>query len=323
MSMTSLLSQHRRPAWVQECSGEFIGVFIFCYVGLGSTAALTIGENTNQSQLSSVLQIGLAYAFGIAVAIITCGMSSGGHFSPAITVTFSLFKNFPLKKVPLYIASQIAGAFSATLIVYAQYRPYFLEIETRLVAAGKEASLFSSSGPAGVFAIYPNPGVSLGWTFLNEFFANIFIGLVVWACLDPSNVFVTSTSIPAFIGLAWALVIWGFDPATLSTNVARDVGARLGAIAIWGTNAWGGRYGAMSAFTPFLSTFLAACIYEFLLVDTSRVITASAKGLMENNERQRERKAYKCDQVQDRCLFLHMNIETNEPLASESFVDSY
>jgi hypothetical protein len=56
--------------------------------------------------------------------------------------------------------------------VYTSVRPYrFQEVEVLLIATGKEAAIFSSSGPAGIFAIYANPGIDLGWTFMNEFFA--------------------------------------------------------------------------------------------------------------------------------------------------------
>jgi hypothetical protein len=72
--------------------------------------------------------------------------------------------------------------------VYAQYRPYILvsvalfrlaygvvhlhnfqEMEAALLGAGMEAEIFTVEGPAGIFAVYPNKGVNLGFTFLNEF----------------------------------------------------------------------------------------------------------------------------------------------------------
>lgn len=43
-------------------------------------------------------------------------------------------------------------------------------MEKIFIAAGKEAEIFSIEGPAGIFAVYPQPHVGLGWTFINEFF---------------------------------------------------------------------------------------------------------------------------------------------------------
>jgi len=44
------------------------------------------------------LMIGLGYAMGIAMAIIVCSPTSGGHFNPAITITMTVFKGFPPTK---------------------------------------------------------------------------------------------------------------------------------------------------------------------------------------------------------------------------------
>ena len=44
------------------------------------------------------------------------------------------------------------------------------EVIEILEAAGKlDAVMFTANGPAGIFAIYATPGVSLGRIFLNEF----------------------------------------------------------------------------------------------------------------------------------------------------------
>jgi glycerol uptake facilitator-like aquaporin len=56
-----------------------------------------------------------------------------------------------------------------------------------------------------------------------EFFVDSFIGIVFWACLDPANPFVSPTTVPYTIGLAYANMVWGFAGATISTNLARDL----------------------------------------------------------------------------------------------------
>lgn len=94
-------------------------------------------------------------------------------------------------------------------------------MEAELIALGKEADIFSPVGPAGIFAVYPNPGVHLGWTFMNEFFVvrcdivfsyglhmthwrilqDFYIGLVIWGALDPANIFVSMSSVPITIAV--------------------------------------------------------------------------------------------------------------------------
>lgn len=41
----------------------------------------------------------------------------GGHLNPAVTIAFSVNKNFPTKEILPYIFSQLTGAFSASIIL--------------------------------------------------------------------------------------------------------------------------------------------------------------------------------------------------------------
>ncbi|KAF9507353.1 hypothetical protein BS47DRAFT_1321320 [Hydnum rufescens UP504] len=283
--------EHWRPLWVQEAFGEFLGVFFYCYAGIGATAAMNIGVLTNQPEFGNLLQVGFGYAMGIAFAFTICGMG-GSHLNPAVTLAFALWRGFPWSKVPHYVAFQLLGGYVASLLVYAQYRPYILPLEQGLIQAGKSAEIFSALGTAGILAIYPSPGIPLRWVLLNEFVVDIFIGFVIWAVLDPSNLLVAPTTIAPLIGLAYGTMVWGFAPATIATNTARDLGARFAAVSIWGTEAWGGHYPAISAFTSLLSTLVAVMLYELFISDKSRVVTAAFREQFGNMDKHREHKAY-------------------------------
>jgi glycerol uptake facilitator-like aquaporin len=52
------------------------GVFFYVYPGIAATASFTLNEAN--PAFGSLLQVGLAFGFGIAFAIITCGSTSGG-----------------------------------------------------------------------------------------------------------------------------------------------------------------------------------------------------------------------------------------------------
>ncbi len=56
----------------------------------------------------------------------------------------------------------------------------------------------------------------------------------------------------------------------VSTNSARDVGARLMALTIWGREAGGGSYAAITALTNIPATLLAAVFYEAVFADYNR-----------------------------------------------------
>lgn len=161
-----------------------------------------------------------------------------------------------------------------------------------MAAAGLlDAIQFTPNGPAGIIGLYTLPGANLGVVFANEFFAvshiiqispyqethllprpikDFFLGLAIWGCIDPSNFFCPPFMVPYSIGLAYAIVIWGFAPNGLAANSARDVGGRLAALTLWGTEASGGRYAAIAALTNIPATILAALFYEFFFHDSSR-----------------------------------------------------
>lgn len=274
--------ERKRPTWLMEMIAESWGVFCYTYAGVGATAALVITTAAQEENLGGLLNVAIAYGFGIAFAIITAASTSGGHFNPCVTIAFCLFRGFPLRKVPRYIFAQCLGAFIAGICVWGQYHRELGLITNALKAAGKEAQIFSSSGPAGVIAIFPAAGASMGRVFLNEFIVDFFLGIVIWACLDPANPFVSASSVPFAIGMAYTAMIIGFVPGTIATNAARDFGARCAAAAIWGKGAFPSPYSAISALTNIPATLCAVAFYEFFLSDSSRVVVSHAETLHQN-----------------------------------------
>jgi len=94
--------------------------------------------------------------------------------------------------------------------------------------------------------------------------------MVIWACVDPTNFYVPTSSFSIIIALAYAMIIWGYAPIGIAANTARDVGGRMMAVAIWGSKASGGAYAAIAALTNILATFVALIVYEAIFTDSSR-----------------------------------------------------
>jgi len=271
-------ARQRRAQWLVECIAEMFGVFFYCYAGLGATAAYIVGNILKLDGIGSLFTIGVAYGLGIVVALVVCTATSGGHFSPAVTIVHVLFNGCPPTKAARYIIAQILGAFFASWSVYWQYHTLIKEAEVVLRSAGVyDTDNFSSLGVAGIFAFYANPTAPLGEVFLNEFVSDFFIGIVISACLDPTNFFTSPVATPWIIGLTYGTAIWGFASNGLAANTARDVGGRLAAICIWGTKATGGRYAAIAALTNIAATVAAYASYEFIFKDSSRVLTNISK----------------------------------------------
>ncbi|KIP11551.1 hypothetical protein PHLGIDRAFT_99331 [Phlebiopsis gigantea 11061_1 CR5-6] len=266
--------RHRQAHWFIECVAEAMGVFFYVYAGVGSTAGFVIGGLANEAGLSSIFQIGFAYTLGIMFALVTCASTSGGHFNPAITICQIIFKGFPIPKACRYIVAQLLGAFLAALLVYAQWNNNIKAAEAALTAVGKyDAVMFTPQGPAGIFALYAPAGSKLGQVFLNEFVCDFLIGLVIWSCLDPTNFMVPPAAAPWIVAFSYGMCVWGYAVVGLSTNTARDLGTRFAMLAIYGRAASGGKYAAIAALTNIPATLLAACFHEFILADSSRVVT--------------------------------------------------
>jgi len=271
VSQKKLDFEYSRPRWVREMAAEALGVFFYVYPGIASQASFFL--NGTEPAFGSIFQIGWAYAIGIAFAIITCAATSGGHFNPAITICFAVWQGFPWKKVPYYIFAQILGSFLAGLLLVGQYHPQLTALAAEFRTKGMSPN--SLGGPGSVLCSFPAPTqTNYGYLFLIEFFVDSFIGIVIWAVLDPANPFVAPQSAPFVIGLAYGNMVWGFANVTISTNLARDLGTRIVAAIFYGGDAFN-RYAPIGVFVNVPATLFATAVYEALLRDSFAII---AKG---------------------------------------------
>ena len=121
----------------------------------------------------------------------------------------------------------------AGLLLTGMYWP-----ELQVAAAGDRAKYGTTVFNGGVSSIYctvPNATqTNQGYIFLQEFFVDSYIGIIIWACLDPANPFVSAQTVPFVIGMAYATMVWGFAANSISTNLARDLGTRIVAAIFWG-----------------------------------------------------------------------------------------
>ncbi|KAL3421449.1 MIP family channel protein [Phlyctema vagabunda] len=271
VSQRKLDFEHSRPRWMREMAAEAIGVFMFVYPGVASAASLFLNE-TNPV-FGSLFQIGWAYAIGIAFAIITCGATSGGHFNPAVTICLAIWTGFPWKKVPHYIFAQVFGGFIAGLVVVGSYWPQLSALAADYEAQG--LVLNSLGGPGGVLCSFPGATqTNYGYLFMIEFFVDSFIGMVIWSVLDPANPFITPAAAPFVIGLAYAIMIWGFADVSIATNLARDLGPRIVAAMFYGGDAFSS-YAPIAVLVNIPATIFATCVYEAVQRDSFAII---AKG---------------------------------------------
>ncbi len=91
---------------------EYFGTFMMIFAGTG---AMIINDVSG----GAITHVGVALTWGMIVAavIYSIGDISGAHLNPAVTIGFAVAKRFPIKEVTPYIISQLAGAFSASLVL--------------------------------------------------------------------------------------------------------------------------------------------------------------------------------------------------------------
>ncbi|KAL8470997.1 hypothetical protein ACS0TY_033539 [Phlomoides rotata] len=97
---------------IQKVIAEAVGTYFLIFVGCGAVAVNKI--------YGSVTFPGVCIAFGLIVMVMiySVGHISGGHFNPAVTITFAIFRQFPIKQVPLYILAQLLGAILGSGTLY-------------------------------------------------------------------------------------------------------------------------------------------------------------------------------------------------------------
>ncbi|KAL1405908.1 hypothetical protein Q8F55_007588 [Vanrija albida] len=257
-----------RPRLLVEMVAECFGTFLYCWGGM--------------SNVGSLLSVAFAYCVAILLALICCASTSGGHFHPAFTIAFTIYKGFPLRKVPFYIVAQLLGAFVGSLIVIAQFHEPLTHITHEMEAAGKLREIFTPLGPASAIEATLMPGRNLGYVFFNEFMMNFVMGVVVFGILDPTNVFISPTNGPVAISLAFFLVIVAFSMQGAAINTARDLGSRMAAAVYWGhpSLVFPKKYTALSVLTNIVGVFFGAGFQILFLSDTKRAITTGAKQML-------------------------------------------
>ncbi|KZT05286.1 aquaporin-like protein [Laetiporus sulphureus 93-53] len=263
-----------RGRWVVEFVAEATATFFYTFAGTGSTAGYVLG-NILGLNLSSVLQVGIAYAVGIVMALTICLTTSHGHANPAFTICAMIAgKCSPTRALRLIVA-QIVGAYIACLVIYVQYHNLIEEATAVLVEKGVyDAVMFTVQGPAGIFGLYVT-NENLGYVVFNEFVCDFVLALVIFGAIEPTNAFSPPVMAPWIIALTYAVVIWGYSPPGLAANSARDIGGRLAVLTLWGLKASGSRYAAIAALTNIPATLLAGLFYECIFNDSNRTVTSA------------------------------------------------
>jgi MIP family channel proteins len=212
----------------RELLAEFLGTFVLIVFGVGVVAQTILSRGAAGTTLSINIAWGLAVAMGCYVS---AGVT-GAHLNPAVTMALAVHRRFPWNKVVPYSLAQVAGAFVASLVVFATYH------EALNAFDGGTRQVTGALGTAGIWATYPQP-------FLSTFpggFVDLVVGTallvgVILGITDSRNSAAPSGLVPVIVGLLVVLIgaSFGFNSG-YAINPARDFGPRLFTfVAGWGS----------------------------------------------------------------------------------------
>lgn len=210
----------------KEFIGEFIGTFLLMLIGLSAGASSALF-----GALQGILQLALVWGIAVSLAIYAATHLSNAHFNPAVTLAMAASKRMGFRKVPVYLAAQFAGAFTAALIVYALFGPSIASFES---AHHIVRGTMDSMQTAKLFGEYYTPPVtqavvSMPLAVGAESLGTFLLILIVFFLAEGSNLGKLGKHLPpVLVGLTITVLICVFSPLTQAgLNPARDFGPRL------------------------------------------------------------------------------------------------
>lgn len=221
--------------------GELVGTFLLVFFGCGSVmAAVAMGAQIG------LFQVAIVWGFGVCIAILLTGSKSGAHINPAITLAFATIRDFPWRRVPLYLGAQFLGAFLAAAVLYALFSG---GIELFEASGGIVRGAPGSEASAMMFGeFYPNPGggpfadaararITTTHALLAEFVGTALLAFAVFGFTDPKNTSIHPKHVPYAIGATLTALISLLAPISQAGfNPARDFAPRLfSSLAGWGS----------------------------------------------------------------------------------------
>lgn len=255
-------------------AGEFLGTFVLVFFGVGVVnAAVVTGAQVG------LWQVAVVWAIGVSLGIYTSAALSGAHINPAMTAVAVVYDRFPVMRALAYVVAQVAGAMTASLVLYGMFAEAILEFERRhgLLRGGP-----GSERSAMVFGEYfPNPAVfgtaEDAWrivghnsAFLAEMIGTAMLAFLVAAVTHPRNIARPPVAAQALlIGLGVAAIISVIAPLTQAgINPARDFGPRVISWFMgWGEIAFPGPRGGwftVYILAPIIGALLGGGVYRLV-----------------------------------------------------------
>ena len=220
------------PSFRRAVFGEVVGTFLLVFFGCGAVATAVAMDAP-----VGLFQVAAVWGLGLSVAIYLTGAISGAHLNPAISLAFTVFGDFPPRRLPAYCLAQFLGAFVAAGAVYMLFSGAIVAKEADLGLARGEPGSEATAMIFGEF--FPNPGgralpsnaasiVTLSQACFAEFLGTALLALAIFGFTHRSNSGAPGALLPLAIGITLTTLIGVFAPVSMAGfNPARDLAPRI------------------------------------------------------------------------------------------------
>jgi glycerol uptake facilitator protein len=228
---------------------EFMGTAFLVLMGDGVVASLLLKES--KSYNAGWLTIAVAWGLAVMLAIYAVGSYSGAHLNPAVSVGLAVAGSFSWSEVPMYVLSQVSGAFLGAALVWLHFKPHW----DKTPDAATKLAVFCTA-PAIRSTVFNLISEIIGTAVL--MLGLLFIG---------ANRFAEGLN-PVIVGLLIVSIGLSLGGTTgFAINPARDFGPRLAhailPIPFKGNSDWG--YSWIPVVGPLIGGALGAWIYQLLV----------------------------------------------------------
>ena len=207
------------PSTAAKLVSEFVGMALLACVVVGSGI---MGTNLSADPGVALLINTISTIFALAILILILGPISGAHFNPAVTLVSLVNKTMQTKDALAYIAVQVAGAITGTIVANAMFDLAVIQISKadRITVGKLLGEVIATAGLILVIGVL----IDRAQTSL--------IPVVVAGWIGSAYFFTSSTSFanPAItIGRVFSDTFAGIAPSSvLPFIVAQLVGATIG-----------------------------------------------------------------------------------------------
>ena len=227
---------------------EFIGTALLILLGNGVVASVLLKES--KSYNSGWFTIVIGWGLSVMLAIYAVGIFSGAHLNPAVSLGLAMAGAFHWSEVPMYMLSQVAGAFLGSVLVWLHFKPHW----ERTPDAAIKLAVFCTA-PA-----IRNPLANL----LSEVIATAVLLLGLF--FIGANKFADGLN-PVVVGLLVVSIGLSLGGTTgFAINPARDLGPRLAhaILPIPGKGSSDWAYSWIPIAGPLIGGALGAWLYQII-----------------------------------------------------------